>query len=473
MNRDLVKGAIALSTPTQPTWNESLVAGMEKGQEALEISRNNDKIERKAINQKVAGYIDALDTNVDITELTGTQQKAVTNYLVKQRNEYANAASMIAKIEDPSSPMYSELRDKINGIQMSFKNLAGQVNSYKKDKASYLKDFDNNLISDGNELSTLSESANLYTDGADLGVGEGGGLVFWNQNKETYSSYNQMPKPFLKDFGAADQLLQMNSSVYSSGRALTGARKNMMRQKLNNIISKGGRSSLLSMASDDFIMEGGLGIQDPELLKPGNEDALKQTVMDSYMEVLSNSADQGANDKRPASGSKTAGFSGALKDEITTSEGAVNNALNFSTLTKNVPGNLRENKTKVLLNELNKIDTSSNINYLTRGEMYNKYLEVNEIQDESKEDRDNFKKEFGNSQIYTYNPKTRSLSDSQAVNINTDNPKDLYKFYLDNLDLSTKARNHFYSNYENYTKGSTPSNSSTNSSKSGGSLDNI
>ena len=105
--------------------------------------------------------------------------------------------------------------------------------------------------------------------------------------------------------------------------------------------------------------------------------------------------------------------------------------------------------------------------------MYNKYLEANEIEDESKEDRDNFKKEFGNSQIYTYNPKSRSLSDSQAVNINTDNPKDLYKFYLDNLDLSTKARNHFYSNYENYTKGSTPSNSSTNSSKSGGSLDNI
>ncbi|MDX8392993.1 MAG: hypothetical protein R8K21_00200, partial [Mariprofundales bacterium] len=214
MNINLVKGNTALSTPTQPTWDESLVAGMEKGQEALEISRNNDKIERKAINQKVSGYIDALDTNVDITELTETQQKAVTNYLVKQRNEYANAASMIAKIEDPSSPMYSELRDKINGIQMSFKNLAGQVNSYKKDKASYLKDFDNNLISDGNELGTLSESANLYTDGADLGVGAGGGLVFWNQNKETYSSYNQMPKPFLKDFGAADQLLQMNSSVY-------------------------------------------------------------------------------------------------------------------------------------------------------------------------------------------------------------------------------------------------------------------
>ena len=305
MNINLVKGAKALSTPTQPTWDESFSAGLEKGYKGFQEAQQYAKSERNAINQKVAGYIDALDTNVDITELTGTQQKAITNYLVKQRNEYADAASRIAKIDDPSSPMYSELRDKINGIQMSFKSLAGQVNSYKKDKASYLKDFDNNLISDGNDLNTLSESANLYTDGASLGVSEGGGLVFYNEAKETFDSYNQMPKPFLKDFGAADQLLQMNSSVYSSGKALTGARKNMMRQKLNNIISKGGRSSLLSMASDDFIMEGGLGIQDPELFKPGNDDALKQAVMDSYMEVLSNSATQGANDKRPASGSKT------------------------------------------------------------------------------------------------------------------------------------------------------------------------
>ena len=123
MNINLVKGAKALSTPTQPTWDESFSAGLEKGYKGFQEAQQYAKSERNAINQKVAGYIDALDTNVDITELTGTQQKAITNYLVKQRNEYADAASRIAKIDDPSSPMYSELRDKINGIQMSFKSL--------------------------------------------------------------------------------------------------------------------------------------------------------------------------------------------------------------------------------------------------------------------------------------------------------------------------------------------------------------
>tara|TARA_B110000090_G_scaffold27465_1_gene28352 strand:+ start:3781 stop:5187 length:1407 start_codon:yes stop_codon:yes gene_type:complete len=449
MNINLVKGAKALSTPTQPTWDESFSAGLEQGNKVFQEAQQYAKSERNAINQKVAGYIDALDTNVDITELTGTQQKAITNYLVKQRNEYADAASRIAKIDDPSSPMYSELRDKINGIQMSFKSLAGQVNSYKKDKASYLKDFDNNLISDGNDLSTLSESANLYTDGASLGVSEGGGLVFYNEGKETFDSYNQMPKPFLKDFGAADQLLQMNSSVYSSGRALTGARKNMMRQKLNNIISKGGRSSLLSMASDDFIMEGGLGIQDPELFKPGNDDALKQAVMDSYMEVLSNSATQGANDKRPASGSKTAGIGGALRDEINTGGPAVNKAMDFAqAFAVDVPSNQRETKTREMVAIINSIDPSSKQVYNSRSQFFNALLNA-EGSDwtDDKEGRARFNQKYGSAQIFAINP--NDGQESRGVAINTDNPQDVYEFYLKNTDLSSKAQGYFIDQFRN------------------------
>ncbi len=169
MNKNLVKGALALGTPTQPTWNDSLAAGYMEGNKISKIAQQYARVKKDAINQKVAGYIDSLDTNVDVTELTEDQQKAVTTYLVDQRNEYAVAASQIAKIEDPSSPMYSELRDKINGIQMSFKNLAGQVNSYKKDKASYLKDFDNNLI----YKTTATDSPNMQIFTTNLGSSNG------------------------------------------------------------------------------------------------------------------------------------------------------------------------------------------------------------------------------------------------------------------------------------------------------------
>lgn len=472
MNRNLVKGAEALSTPTQPAWNDSLVAGYMEGDKISKIAQQYARVKKDAINQKVAGYIDSLDTNVDVTELTEDQQKAVTTYLVDQRNEYAVAASQIAKIEDPSSPMYSELRDKINGIQMSFKNLAGQVNSYKKDKASYLKDFDNNLISDGNELSTLSESANLYTNGASLGVGQGGGLVFWNENKQTYNSYNQMPKPFLKDFAASDELLKMNSDVYNSGQALTGARKNMMRQKLSNIISKGGRSSLLSMASDDFIIEGGLGIQDPELFKPGNDDALKQSVMDSYMDVLSDSAAQGANDKRPASKRGSGGYSGALKDEVNVSGPVANNALEFSKFSTPVAANQRENKSREMVNIINSIDPASKQAYASRGEFYDMWTTGYDL-DDNEETRAKFSQQYGPSQIFSINPK--DVPGSKPLAINTDDPYELYEFYLKNTGLSTKARNHYLTNFDRQKKESNPKQTKTNNNPStgGGSLDNI
>jgi len=68
------------------------------------------------------------------------------------------------------------------------------------------------------------------------------------------------------------------------------------------MISQGGRQTLLSLASDDFILEGGLGLQDPSLFEVGNEDALKAAVIDGYMNTLKDSAKQGDIDKRPSSG---------------------------------------------------------------------------------------------------------------------------------------------------------------------------
>jgi len=202
-----------------------------------------------------------------------------------------------------------------------------------------------------------------------------------------YENYSTIQKPFLKDFAAADSILQLNESVYNAGQSLSGARQDMVRNKLKNMINSGGRDTLLSLASDDFLIEGGLNLQDPSLFEPENQELLSEMVLDSYMDAITNTASQGANDKRPATGRGQGGFSGALKDEIATSEAVVNNALNFSRLSANVPANQREQKSKALVNEINKIDTSTNTKYMTRGELYQQYLTVNKL-DDSKEDRE-------------------------------------------------------------------------------------
>jgi hypothetical protein len=306
-NSDLIKGAGQLYATETGDMGASLVKSIKQGAQQAQSAAAARKREKANINAKTANYINRLQSSVDVSELDQNQQNSVTEFLLKGRNDYAYSASTIAKL-DADDPRYMEEVTKMNDIQMSFRNLANNINTFKKDKSEFLQDFDNGMLSEGNEVNTLGEASNIYTTGGDFKVGNGGVLEFFDAASGSLKSYSDINKPFLKDFAAADAILQMNESLYKSGQSLTGARRNMIAQKLKNLISKGGRNTLMSLASDDFIMEGGLGLQDPMLFEPENQDALKQAVLDGYMNVLDASAAQGAADKAPKT-SKNSGLS--------------------------------------------------------------------------------------------------------------------------------------------------------------------
>ena len=316
-NSDLIKGSARVYASQTGDFGASFSKSLEKGAARLQQISNDKKREKEAINNKTANFINRLNSTIDVTNLDGAQQQAVTDFLIEGRNEYAGLAGRMAKME-PSSAGYMDSVSRMNDIQMSFQTLAGNVKMYKKDRVSFLEDFDNDMLSEGNEVGTLGEVSNIYTDGANFSVVQGGGMQFFDEASGLSKNYSDIKKPFLKDFAAADNIIQMNQSLYASGKELTGARRNMIQQKLKNLIGKGGRDTLMSLASDDFIMEGGLGLQDPMLFEPENQDALKQAVLDGYMNVLDASAKQGAADKAPKA-SKNSGLSmtAGLKQELT------------------------------------------------------------------------------------------------------------------------------------------------------------
>jgi hypothetical protein len=305
-NSDLIKGAAQLYATETGDMGASLVKSINRGAQQMQLAAEAKKREKANINAKTANYINRLDSNIDISELDQNQQSSITEFLVKGRNDYAYSAGVVAKL-NADDPRYIEEVAKMNNIQMSFRNLANNVNTFKKDKSEFLQDFDNGMLSEGNEVNTLGEASNIYTTGGDFKVGNGGVLEFFDAASGSLKSYSDINKPFLKDFAAADAILKMNESLYKSGQSLTGARRNMIAQRLKNLISKGGRNTLMSLASDDFIMEGGLGLQDPMLFEPENQDALRQAVLDGYMNVLDASAAQGAADKAPKTGGGASG----------------------------------------------------------------------------------------------------------------------------------------------------------------------
>lgn len=399
------------------------------------------KAKKDAANRRTASYINQLNSDVDLTSLTQEQQQGVNNFLVNGRNEYAEIAVQLSKMDDPASPEYMEYKSKLSSINRSFQNLSNQIKNYKEDKIGYLKDFDESLVSDGNTSAAIENAASAYTNEASFAVNPSGNLMIWDNQNEDYKSYGELEKPFLKDFKSADSILSMNESLYSKGRALTGATETMTRNKLQSMVSKGGRDTLLSLASDDFMMEGGLGLQDPSLFEPGNEDALKKAVVDGYMNVLKDTAKQGANDKRPASNGRTGGFSGSLKDEIAVSSDIQQNAANFAKLGVKVPNNQRQAKSAKIVSMLNSIDASEAGNYVSRGDAYSMFLDAEEIEDSPK-NRDTFVSEYGDNQIYLYDKQ-----DLVGIDINTDNPKDLNKLYIQSAGLSKKATNYYISEY--------------------------
>lgn len=437
INRDLIRGEkIRRKTQRFSDPGASVVQGMQSSINLIsgDIAKRDAK--KNMANQRIATYIDQLSSDVDLTELTAEQQSSVTEFLVNGRNEYAEAANALSKIDDYSSPLYMEYKGTLDRINRSFKSLAGQIDNYKNDKISYLKDYDESLLSSGNTARDMDESSKMYTNEAQLGVGAGGQLVFWNEDDAKYTNYGEMPKPFLKDFTSADSIIQMNQSLYSAGQALTGATETLTRQKLQNLVSKGGRDTLLSLASDDFILEGGLGLQDPSLFEVGNDDALRAAVVDGYMNVLSESARAGQLEKKPKSGSG-GGFGGALRDEISVSGPLIQGAYDFSKMASN------DSSLKDMVNTLNTIDPSNPGDYLTKDDVYLMFLESYEMDDEP-ESLAAFKRNYGDSDIFV-----ASGDDVVGIPLDTSDPKDLHKLYIQSTKLSNKAKSHFIGKYGN------------------------
>ena len=446
MNQGLVKGAALLGASNQSSWGQAFQEGLNASISSAAIGIAKQKAEKQRINTKVGGYIDSLNSEVDLTKLTAEQTNAVTNFLVENKNEYARAASEIARIDDPTDPRYMKLRNTMNGVQTSFSNLANQVNAFKEDKISYLKDFDDRRISDGNSMQSLSEAAGVFTDEASFGIGKGGNLNFWNEGKGEYENYTNIKKPFLKDFKSANNILSLNEKVYSAGSSLSGARQDMIRNKLKNMISSGGRDTLLSLASDDFLIEGGLNLEDPSLFDPANQDLLQDAVINSYMDALIDTAAQGARDKKPARGKGSGGFSGALQDEINLSGPVVEEAMQFSNLSQ-MP---EANKATAVAQFINSTNLSSkSMPYISRAEFFEDFIEVKDYDDdEIAEAEKAFTKEYGNYQIFKYNGS--NPGDSRGINVDINNPQSLYKFYLQNSNLGSKATNYHLGNWDRY-----------------------
>jgi hypothetical protein len=234
----------------------------------------------------VKQYHERKGEDEQIAKLSAQQQEAVVDFLMQGKQDYLAARNEISNFA-AKDPEYSVHRSRMNNVVRGFEGLKDNLDKFKQDKLNYVKNVSDRLVSRATTPEQRSILNDIYLSKVPMKV-DGGSLAFGEEGKEV--PYNSKPRYITKDYNSANQILQMASGIYQSRAELKGARKVMVENQIRNMVRQGGRDTLLSLATDDFITHGGLGPIPPHYFDPKEEDTLFGHIVNNYMSIMQNTA---------------------------------------------------------------------------------------------------------------------------------------------------------------------------------------
>lgn len=249
----------------------------------------------KYIDSQVKGYIDSLNTDLDLVGLSNQEQGSVRGFLDTKRMEYADLATQLTQT-DATSPYYSELKSKMDGIKSSFVGLGKQIENFKQRKVEYLDDFDNGRLSKGNNPESYDKAAKVYAGGA-LSIDSNGELYVVTDDGKEITKYSEIKDPFLKSFDVADKIADQSLKLYNAAEPISEPKKNLLRNDLKTMLSESG--ALESIVEDGLIGNQPLNVDLDAY--PTREDAIDD-VAEILLQGYIDSAADGAKEKRNKKG---------------------------------------------------------------------------------------------------------------------------------------------------------------------------
>jgi len=256
----------------------------------LQNKRQSDAAKARS-NAKISRYLNQMPDGVDTFKVPVSDKPALADWAKNMQIAFGKYAEEAAIAEEQGD--YQRLtiaKAEMNKIETAFQNVDNNLSNFKNYKDNFLKDAEDGMISNAVNPSKRELLASVYTDEMDMKFDYDGNIVF--QNEEGFLNINDIPDYTVKNNKGATEVLQMNEELFQAGTPLSDSNKRLARMKLQNITKS--RDEVLSLATDDFITEGGLGILDEDLLyNPERLDELRNKVIDSYMKMLGDSADAG------------------------------------------------------------------------------------------------------------------------------------------------------------------------------------
>jgi len=248
----------------------------------------------KSAESKVASYLDAMGGSMDFDKIPPKYRDQVTQYLSDLRMKYADAARTTSNFK-PGTPAHVEAIGKMNDINQAIKTLGNQFTQLVERKKE-LPDFQNGLVSAGNNPDDVDFLTSALTDSLDLAISPNGTIGFVGADGAV-KEFNNIPGYFNKDFKTFDSVLKFGNSIYQnaaqSGQPLDEYSKRSAKLQLESAIRQGGRQTLLSLAQDDFLIDGGLMLPEELLNNPEREGELRDTVINAYMNMYETASNEG------------------------------------------------------------------------------------------------------------------------------------------------------------------------------------
>ena len=290
-NRNLIAGTRAVYGNRFVDAAGSVGSGMQGYNAGISPSTLAGLASMKNTDTQVKAYLNSLNTEMDLLELSDAEQNSIKGYLNTQKNLYSQLATELTQV-DAISPRYMELKNRMDSIKQSFVNLKAQTDKFKERKVQYLDDLENGRLSKGNKPDDYNAAGSVYGGGALL-IDPNGGINVVTDGGEGLVRYADVKDPFLKDFKTADEILEQNNKLYNAGVALDASKEALLRNQLKSKLSQDG--SLESIVEDGLINNERLNV-DLDAYET-REDAIND-VAEILLQGYRDSAAAGAEEKR-------------------------------------------------------------------------------------------------------------------------------------------------------------------------------
>ena len=294
-NRNLIAGTRAVYGNRFVDAAGAIGEGMKGFTSGVSPSTLANLMSMKKTDTQVKAYVEGLNTEMDLLNLSEAEQNSVKGYLFDQKQRYAQLATELTQTS-ATGGRYLEIKNEMDGIKQSFLNLKNQTDKFKERKIQYLDDLENGRLSKGNKAEDYNKAGSVYGGGALL-IDPNGGINVVTDGGEGLVRYADIKDPFLKDFKTADEILQQNNKLYNAGVTLDASKEALLRNQLKSKLSQDG--ALESIVEDGLINNERLNVDLDSYAT--REDAVND-VAEILLQGYRDSAAAGVEEKRVRKG---------------------------------------------------------------------------------------------------------------------------------------------------------------------------